>query len=213
MHMRFFRRMAVCSVMLIILQHSLIFPLDKGQKHPHIVFRKPVSSIITIPDDLLKREPDEKTPHQFPAIPTVWLVKGEHLFHPIIVKVANEHEIDPALIKAIVMAESGYNPKAISKRGAAGLMQLMPGTAEALGVEDIFNPEHNINAGVLYFKRLVDLFEGDIKLALAAYNAGIRKVKLYRGIPPFKATRYYIKKVFKYYDHYRQQMTSDLKQA
>jgi len=199
--------------MLIMLQHIFIPPLDKGQKYSHIFFRKPVSTILTIPEDLLNGEIGDKANQKLPTVPTLWLTKGEHLFHPIIVRVANEYEIDPALIKAIIMAESGYNPKAISKKGAAGLMQLMPGTAEALGVEDIFNPEHNINGGVLYFKRLVDLFEGDVKLALAAYNAGIRKVRMYQGIPPFKATQYYIKKVFKYYEHYRQQMTSDLKQA
>jgi len=214
--MFFFNRAAAWFVVLIILQHVFILSLDKGQKYRHIVFQKPVSSIITVPEDFPNAERDEKTAHQFPAVPavpTVWLVKGEHLFHPIIVKVANEYEVDPALIKAIIMAESGYNPKAISKRGAVGLMQLMPGTAEALGVEDIFDPEHNINGGVMYFKRLTELFQGDIKLALAAYNAGIRKVKMYRGIPPFKATRYYIKKVFKYYEHYRQQMAPNLKQA
>ncbi|MEW6671658.1 MAG: lytic transglycosylase domain-containing protein [Thermodesulfobacteriota bacterium] len=198
---------------LIILQNIFIFPLDKGQKYAYVIFRKPVSTIITIPEDLLNGELSAKSGQSLPAVPNLWLTKDEHLFHPIIVKVANEHEIDPALIKAIIMAESGYNPKAISKRGAMGLMQLMPGTAEALGIDDIFNPELNINAGVLYFKRLVDFFEGDVKLALAAYNAGINKVKMYQGIPPFKATRYYIKKVFKYYEHYRQQMTSDLKQA
>ena len=210
---RCFNSMAAWSVMLIILQHIFISSLDKGQIHTHIIFQKPISTILTIPEDLLIGEPGAKTSQKLPTVPTIWLTKGEHLFHPIIVKVANEHEIDPALIKAIIMAESGYNPKAISKKGAMGLMQLMPGTAEALGVEDIFNPEHNINGGVLYFKRLVDLFEGDVKLALAAYNAGTRKVKMYQGIPPFKATRYYIKKVFKYYEHYRQQMTSNPKQA
>ena len=212
-YMFFFSRVAACFVTLIILQHIFTLPLDKGQKYPHIVFPKPVSAIIAIPEDFLNAEREEKAPDQLPAAPTVLLVKGESLFHPIIVKVANEYEVDPALIKAIIMAESGYNPKAISKRGAAGLMQLMPRTAEALGVEDIFDPEHNINGGVMYFKRLTELFEGDIKLALAAYNAGVRKVKMYRGIPPFKATRYYIKKVFKYYEHYRQQMAPNLKQA
>ena len=210
---RFLNNMAAWSFMLIMLQHIFIPLLDKGQKHPHIFFQKPISTILAFPEDLLNRELENKTSRKQPTVPTLWLAKGENLFHPIIVKVANEHEIDPALIKAIIMAESGYNPKAISKKGAMGLMQLMPRTAEALGVEDIFDPEHYINRGVLYFKSLVNIFEGDVKLALAAYNAGIRKVRMYQGIPPFKATRYYIKKVFKYYEHYRQQMTSDLKQV
>jgi soluble lytic murein transglycosylase-like protein len=138
--------------------------------------------------------------------------EGENLklFHPIILQEANRYEVDPALVKAIIMAESGYNPKAISKKGAKGLMQLMPSTAEALGVEDIFNPEQNISGGVRYFKQLVNRFDGDVTLALAAYNAGSRKVRHYQGIPPFKSTQCYIKKVFKYYDLYKDQMTEKL---
>jgi len=135
--------------------------------------------------------------------------KKENLFGSIIQRAADRHQVDSALVKAIIMAESGYNPKAISKRGAKGLMQLMPKTAEALGVEDSFNPEDNIDAGVAYFKRLLKRFDGDITLALAAYNAGSRKVIKYRGVPPFKETKYYIKKVFKYYQVYREQATAE----
>lgn len=127
-------------------------------------------------------------------------------FNPIIIEVADRHEMDPALIKAIIMAESGHNPKAVSKRGAKGLMQLMPITAKSLGVEDVFDPEHNIKAGVAYFKKLLNQFDGDVKLALAAYNAGSRKVRKYKGIPPFKATKIYIRKVFRYYEKYKEQM-------
>ena len=111
------------------------------------------------------------------------------------------------------MAESGYNPKAISKRGAKGLMQLMPSTAEALGVEDIFNPEQNISGGIRYFKQLVKRFDGNLKLALAAYNAGSQKVRHYQGIPPFKSTKYYIQKVFKYYELYKDQSAEKLDKA
>jgi soluble lytic murein transglycosylase-like protein len=129
----------------------------------------------------------------------------ERVFHPLILKAANRYQVDSALIKAIIMAESNYNPKAVSKRGAKGLMQLMPKTAEALGVGDSFDPEHNINAGVRHFKNLLDQFGGDVKLALAAYNAGSRKVRQYRGVPPFRATRRYIKRVFKYHQYYKNQ--------
>jgi hypothetical protein len=132
--------------------------------------------------------------------------KTERLLHPIVIQTASRHRVDPALVKAIIMAESGYNARAISKRGAKGLMQLMPATARALGVEDAFNPKQNISGGVRYFKQLVTQFDGDIKLALAAYNAGSRNVRHYQGIPPFKATRYYIKKVFKYYEIYKDQI-------
>jgi soluble lytic murein transglycosylase-like protein len=197
-------------LMIFVVQVVVTSPLESGSKYNHIIFHKSISTFIKVTESLPDRTPKTKAIKVQPAIR---FSKREHLFHPIIEKVANRHEIDPALVKAIIMAESGYNPKAISKRGAKGLMQLMPSTAKSLGVEDIFNPEHNIKGGVIYFKRLVDLFEGDVKLALAAYNAGVRKVKKYQGIPPFKATRYYIKKVFKYYEYYRQQMAADLNQA
>jgi len=132
--------------------------------------------------------------------------KGEHLLHPLILQTANRYQVDPALVNAIVMAESEYNPRAVSKKGARGLMQLMPATAAALGVKDSFNPEQNLDGGVRYFKRLVNRFDGDVKLALAAYNAGSRKVRIYRGVPPFKATKRYIKKVFLYYQIYKDHM-------
>jgi soluble lytic murein transglycosylase-like protein len=124
-------------------------------------------------------------------------------FNDMVIKAAQRHNVDAALIKAIIMAESGYNHRAISKKGAVGLMQLMPSTASALGVTDPFNPELNVNGGVKYFKRLLNQFKGDLELALAAYNAGSGKVKKYNGIPPFKATRIYIQKVFKYYWYYK----------
>jgi soluble lytic murein transglycosylase-like protein len=79
-----------------------------------------------------------------------------------------------------------------------------------MGVEDIFNPHQNITGGVQYFKQMVNRFDGDVKLALAAYNAGSRNVRHYKGIPPFKATRFYIKKVFKYYQIYRNQMGEEV---
>jgi len=127
-------------------------------------------------------------------------------FDMLIFQAANQYQVEPALIKAIIMAESGYNPRALSKKGAQGLMQLMPGTAKWLGVADSFNPEHNINGGVKYFKQLLVRFDGDVELALAAYNAGSRYVRQYKGVPPFKATKFYIAKVFKYYDIYKKQV-------
>lgn len=139
--------------------------------------------------------------------------RKERLFHLIILQEAGRHDIDPALVKAIIMAESGYNPNAISDKGAKGLMQLMPSTAQALGVEDVFNPQQNISGGVRYFKKLVNRFDGDIRLALAAYNAGSKKVRHYQGVPPYKSTHYYIEKVFKYYKQYKDQMTEKVKKV
>jgi len=101
------------------------------------------------------------------------------------------------------LAESRYNIYAISNKGARGLMQLMPVTAKELGVENSFNPVQNINAGVKYFKILLNRFDGDVKLSLAAYNAGIGRVLKYNGVPPFKDTRNYVQKVLHYHRFYK----------
>jgi soluble lytic murein transglycosylase-like protein len=124
----------------------------------------------------------------------------------IILQVAGRHDVDAALIMAMVHAESRYDPKAVSGKGAMGLMQLMPGTAEDLGVKDGFNPEENVDGGVRYFKQLLQRVGGNVTLALAAYNAGLRHVRDYSGVPPFKATRHYIEKVLKYYREYKAQL-------
>jgi soluble lytic murein transglycosylase-like protein len=129
--------------------------------------------------------------------------KREHNYHAIILEAGNRYDVDPALIKAVIMAESGYDPMAVSKKGALGLMQLMPATADELNLEDPFNPVHNVNAGVKYLKGLLKEFEGDLELAIAAYNAGSKKVRKFNGIPPYKTTQHYVKKVFEYYSYYR----------
>jgi hypothetical protein len=135
--------------------------------------------------------------------------KPEPPFHRLILQAADEHDIEPALIRAVILAESNYNPKAVSKRGARGLMQLMPSTAAALGVVDLFDPADNINGGVKYLRQLLDRFDNDLRLALAAYNAGSRHVRNYNGVPPFRATRLYIKKVFKYQTLFQAEMASN----
>ena len=129
--------------------------------------------------------------------------KRERNYHSIILEAGNKYDVDPALIKAVIMAESSYDPMAVSKKGALGLMQLMPGTADELDVEDPFDPVHNVNAGVKYLKGLLNEFEGNLELAIAAYNAGSKKVRKFNGIPPYNTTRNYVKKVFQYYQYYQ----------
>jgi soluble lytic murein transglycosylase-like protein len=131
-------------------------------------------------------------------------------FHSHILRASRTYDVDAALIRAIIMAESNNNPRAVSHRGAQGLMQLMPTTAKWLGVEDAFDPALNIDGGVRYFKKLLDRFNGDIKLALAAYNAGSRYVRKYGGVPPFRATRIYIQKVLKYQQEFQKETASTL---
>ena len=119
-------------------------------------------------------------------------------FEPIINSCAMEYGVDKSLVKAVIQAESGFNPNAVSRKGAAGLMQLMPKTAQDLKVSDSFNPAENIRGGVRYLRFLLDTFKGDVAMALAAYNAGMAKVAKYGGIPPYEETRNYVDRVMGY---------------
>lgn len=120
----------------------------------------------------------------------------------IIEKESKKKGIDPDLVRAIIKAESNYNPKAESPKGAMGLMQLMPSTAEDLGVDDPFDPVQNIKGGTSYLKDMLRIFK-DKDLAVAAYNAGPGAVKKHKGIPPYQETQQYVKKVNKFLDKYK----------
>ena len=116
---------------------------------------------------------------------------------------AAEHSIDAALIRAVIRAESNFNHKAVSRKGAQGLMQLMPATIWRLSVGDAFDPHENIGAGVRYLRELLDQFQGDLTLALAAYNAGENAVLRYNGVPPYRETQDYVRKVQSFYQRTR----------
>ncbi|HIJ80254.1 MAG TPA: lytic transglycosylase domain-containing protein [Desulfuromonadales bacterium] len=124
-------------------------------------------------------------------------------YDQIIRNSAAKYGVSPALVKAVIQAESGYNPNAVSSKGASGLMQLMPGTAKSLNVNDRFNPKDNVEGGVKYLRFLLDTFRGDVSLALAAYNAGLNKVAKYGGIPPYNETRTYVSRVLSYMQSYQ----------
>jgi soluble lytic murein transglycosylase-like protein len=113
----------------------------------------------------------------------------------LIVAAARRHHLDPELVRAVVSVESGFRPDAVSPKGAQGLMQLMPATARSLGVKDAFDPADNVDGGVRYLRALIDRYDGDVKRALAAYNAGIGAVARHGGIPPYPETLVYVSKV------------------
>lgn len=120
-------------------------------------------------------------------------------YHPLVQEAARTYELEPALLHAVISVESGYNPKAKSRKGASGLMQLMPDTARRYGVADIFDPAQNIRGGARYLRDLLRMFNNDMKLALAAYNAGENAVMRHGRIPPYQETAAYVPKVLAFY--------------
>jgi soluble lytic murein transglycosylase-like protein len=121
-------------------------------------------------------------------------------YAPLINAAAYKYSLDPALLHAVIQAESGYNPEAVSNKGAAGLMQLMPATASRFGVRDRFDPQENIEGGARYLSALLDMFPQDLKLAVAAYNSGENTVKKFGNqVPPIAETRNYVERVLGYY--------------
>ena len=135
-------------------------------------------------------------------------VKNQAKYDPTIRSVAKMYKLPHTLLHAVITAESAYNPNAISRAGAVGLMQLMPATAKQYGVSNRRDPKQNIYGGSRYLRYLLKLFKNDLTLALAAYNAGEGTVKKYGNkIPPYKETRNYVKKVIKYYKKYRSSMS------
>ena len=128
---------------------------------------------------------------------------GHVSYLDIIRQHASYFQLEEALVKAVIKVESDYRPKVVSKKGAQGLMQLVPETARDLNVRNPFDPYENIRGGSEYLRMMLDLFNNDLELALAAYNSGPTTVRRYGGIPPYDETRNYVKKVKHYLDKYR----------
>lgn len=126
-------------------------------------------------------------------------IMSEQELEPVILRYSSQHQLHPALIRAVIKAESNFDPRAVSRAGAVGLMQLMPQTAVRLDVRDMYDPDDNVGGGTKYLRQLLDRFHGNLPLALAAYNAGENAVVRYQALPPFEETRQYVRKVLRYY--------------
>jgi soluble lytic murein transglycosylase len=124
-------------------------------------------------------------------------------YDDIITNASQQHGVSFPLLKAIIKAESGFDPRAVSKKGAKGLMQIMPENFKPLGIKDPFDPSQNIHAGARYFKQMYDRFKGKLSLSLAAYNAGPTAVERYKTVPPYEETEEYVRRVLKFYYNYK----------
>lgn len=124
---------------------------------------------------------------------------SERELEPVIRRHSTQQRLHPALIRAVIKAESNFDPRAISRAGAIGLMQLMPQTAARMDVRDMYDPDDNVGGGTKYLRQLLDRFHGNLPLALAAYNAGENLVERYQALPPITETRQYVRKVLRYY--------------
>jgi soluble lytic murein transglycosylase len=124
---------------------------------------------------------------------------SEQELEPVIRRHSSQQQLHPALIRAVIKAESDFDPRAVSRAGAIGLMQLMPQTAVRMDVRDMYDPDDNVGGGAKYLRQLLNRFHGNLPLALAAYNAGENAVERYQALPPFDETRQYVRKVLRYY--------------
>jgi Transglycosylase SLT domain/Domain of unknown function (DUF4124) len=149
-------------------------------------------SLTNVPSDLRYRRVDVQPNRLHPMM-------SERELEPVISRYSRQHQLHPALIRAVIKAESDFNPMAVSRAGAVGLMQLMPQTAVRMDVRDLYDPDDNIGGGTKYLRQLLDRFRGNLPLALAAYNAGEHVVDRYRALPPIDETRQYVRKVLRYY--------------
>lgn len=163
---------------------TLVYTNNESQ-HAH----KPPAEKASVGADLKTSAPPAAG--SAPGAPSL----GADVLHQLVQETAHKHNVDPNLISAVISTESNWNTSAISRKGAQGLMQLVPETAQHFGVFNAFDPAQNVDAGTRYLSSLLERYNGDLPKALAAYNAGPRAVDRWRGVPDFRETREYVRKV------------------
>lgn len=154
--------------------------------------------LINTKAKLVRRSEDMDNMGHYAARRTLRAKRQMRVLSSVIYHQSKKYDIDESLVKAVIYTESYFNPNATSHKGASGLMQLMPATAEKYGVSDLYNPRQNIIAGIKHLRYLMTLFPDNLKHVIAAYNAGENAVNKYNGIPPYRETQGYVKKVMKH---------------
>jgi len=193
---RIWRNCATSALLCALLLAAAAAPQAGGRIYTFIDARG-VTHFSNVPNDprYVAIPRPQRHPEPSPRVPRYIGYDG------LILLTSLEHNVPPALVKAVIAAESLFDSDALSRKGAQGLMQLMPTTASELGVSDPFSADQNVRGGVRYLREMLDRY-GDMRLALAAYNAGPSAVDRYRGIPPYQETRAYVQRVMTYYRHY-----------
>jgi soluble lytic murein transglycosylase-like protein len=164
-------------------------------------------SFIEVPTAQITSYEHDDTPEPVPATSAKLDVNA------ILKDAGARHGLDPDFLDSVIHAESGYNTKAVSPKGARGLMQLMPKTAEQLGVKDSFDPSANVDGGTKYLRALLDQYNGDVPKALAAYNAGAGRVAQYNGVPPYRETHAYVRRIIADYNRKKAAAKKSVTQA
>lgn len=181
------RRVSPCGIGLsAVLLASFAMPAQAQSLSPQFSYARSETGTITISDSGLARAAASTSPRRTPR---------SAAYDDLIDTHAEANGLNPVLVRAVIEAESAFDAQAVSRVGAMGLMQLMPGTARELGVTDPFDPNDNIRGGTKYLRALLDRFDGDVRLALAAYNAGPGAVERYDDVPPYRETRSYVAKI------------------
>ena len=194
----FLLTMALCFSMLTNVEAKMyLYQMPDGRR---IVSDHP---LINTKGKLVRRSDDVSNMGHYAARRTIRAKRQMRLWSYFIYHQSKKYDIDESLVKAVIYTESYFNPNATSHKGASGLMQLMPATAEKYGVDDLYNPRQNIVAGIKHLKYLLTLYPKNLKHALAAYNAGEHAVDKYNGIPPYRETQGYVKKVMKHFRRFQ----------